>query len=233
MGKGLVWTFWQTRMAHTLSSHHSSISLWGPQRWWSGCSNETDLEKHRSEELLDWMSTVCSIRSGVISQLKDKVGCWTLEEDYDLFYLMRCIAILCHEGLHQYLIGSLFAICEFINCRLSAVLTCFCRQCCWPLVSSLVSPFAKQNWSNLSWHALAGPAISSFTMTTNSEHHCQGNRNALWLSLHIFLEIMLVLNLSQVFHPCHPVCFMYGFPPHQNPRSHRKRLRLPTVMPTN
>jgi hypothetical protein len=58
-----------------------------------------------------------------------------------------------------------------------------------PLVSSMVSPSAKQNRNYLSWHALSGLAISGFSATTNAERSYQGDRNALWLSLHIFLNL--------------------------------------------
>ncbi|KAG2345376.1 P-loop containing nucleoside triphosphate hydrolase protein [Suillus weaverae] len=75
-------------------------------------SDEADVEKPRPEELLERKSTIHSIGSDVVSQLKEKVGHQAPEDDYGLFYLMRRIAILHREGLHRYLIGSLFAICN-------------------------------------------------------------------------------------------------------------------------
>ncbi|KAG1732478.1 P-loop containing nucleoside triphosphate hydrolase protein [Suillus lakei] len=75
-------------------------------------SDEKDLEKPRPEELLDRKSTIRSIGSDVVSQLKEKVGDRATEEDYGLFYLMRRIGGLYREGFHRYLIGSFFAICN-------------------------------------------------------------------------------------------------------------------------
>ncbi|KAG2041266.1 P-loop containing nucleoside triphosphate hydrolase protein [Suillus americanus] len=75
-------------------------------------SDETDLEKPGSGELLDRKSTIHSIGSDIVSQLKEKVGDQAPEEDYGLFYLMRRTAILHRKGLHRYLIGSFFAICN-------------------------------------------------------------------------------------------------------------------------
>ncbi|KAG1825477.1 P-loop containing nucleoside triphosphate hydrolase protein [Suillus subaureus] len=73
-------------------------------------NDETDLEKPRPEELLERKSTIRSIGSDVVSQLKEEVRGRAPEEDYGLFYLMRRIAILHRKGLHRYLFGSLFAI---------------------------------------------------------------------------------------------------------------------------
>ncbi|KAG1889242.1 P-loop containing nucleoside triphosphate hydrolase protein [Suillus subluteus] len=75
-------------------------------------SDGTDLEKPRPEELLERKSTIHSIGSDLVGQLKEKVGDQAPEGDYGLFYLMRRIAILHRKGLHRYLIGSLFAICN-------------------------------------------------------------------------------------------------------------------------
>ncbi|KAG1825478.1 P-loop containing nucleoside triphosphate hydrolase protein [Suillus subaureus] len=141
-------------------------------------SDETDLEKSRPEELLERKSTIHSIGSDVVSQLKEKVG--DQEEDYGLFYLMRRTAVLHRKGLHRYLIGSLFAICNGAVYPASGI--------------------------------IFGQAISGFSATTNAERSYQGDRNALWLSLHILLDIMLVLISSQVFHPCHSKRLVYGFP---------------------
>ncbi|KAG1804628.1 P-loop containing nucleoside triphosphate hydrolase protein [Suillus subaureus] len=74
-------------------------------------SDEKDLEKPRSEDL-DIKSTTRSIRSDVVSQLKDKGGDQAPVETYGLFYLMGRIAGLYREGLYRYLIGSFFAICN-------------------------------------------------------------------------------------------------------------------------
>ncbi|KAG2073837.1 P-loop containing nucleoside triphosphate hydrolase protein [Suillus decipiens] len=75
-------------------------------------SDEIVFEKPRPEELLERRSTIHSIGSDVVSQLKEEVGDQVPEDDYGLFYLMRRIAILHREGLHRYLIGTLFAICN-------------------------------------------------------------------------------------------------------------------------
>jgi ATP-binding cassette subfamily B (MDR/TAP) protein 1 len=72
--------------------------------------DESESEKPRSDEVLERRSTIRSIGSDVVSQLKEKVGDRASEEDYGLFYLMRRIAILHRKGLYRYLIGSLFAI---------------------------------------------------------------------------------------------------------------------------
>jgi ATP-binding cassette subfamily B (MDR/TAP) protein 1 len=72
--------------------------------------DESEVEKPRSYDLLDRRSTIRSIGSDVVSQLKEKVGDRAPEEDYGLFYLMRRIAILHRKGLHRYLFGALFAI---------------------------------------------------------------------------------------------------------------------------
>ncbi|KAG2039964.1 P-loop containing nucleoside triphosphate hydrolase protein [Suillus americanus] len=74
-------------------------------------SDETDLEQPRLEDI-DIKSTTRSIRSDVISQLKEKVGDQAPKETYGLFYLMGRIAGLYREGLHRYLIGAFFAICN-------------------------------------------------------------------------------------------------------------------------
>ncbi|KAG2045340.1 P-loop containing nucleoside triphosphate hydrolase protein [Suillus americanus] len=75
-------------------------------------SEETDLEKSRSGELLERKSTIHSIGSDVVSHLKEKVGDQAPEGDYGLFYLMRRIAILHRKGLRRYFIGFFFAICN-------------------------------------------------------------------------------------------------------------------------
>ncbi|KAG2160205.1 P-loop containing nucleoside triphosphate hydrolase protein [Suillus bovinus] len=75
-------------------------------------NDETDLEKFRSEEVLDRKSTIRSIGSDVVSQLKERIEDQALEEEYGLFYLMRRIAGLHRGVLRRYLIGSFFAICN-------------------------------------------------------------------------------------------------------------------------
>jgi len=92
--------------------------------------DESESEKPRSDEVLERRSTIRSIGSDVVSQLKEKVGDRASEEDYGLFYLMRRIAILHRKGLYRYLIGSLFAIGESTEHTLLAGLMCFCRQWC-------------------------------------------------------------------------------------------------------
>jgi ATP-binding cassette subfamily B (MDR/TAP) protein 1 len=93
-------------------------------------SDEIDLEKPRPEIPLDRKSTIRSVGSDVVSQLQETEGHKASEDDYGLFYLMRRIAILHPEGLHRYLIGSFFAICEFTKRILPAGLICFRRQWC-------------------------------------------------------------------------------------------------------
>ncbi|KAG2071587.1 P-loop containing nucleoside triphosphate hydrolase protein [Suillus decipiens] len=85
-------------------------------------SDETDLESPRPEVLLDRKSTIASIRSDVASQLKEKVGDKASVEDYGIFYLMRRIAVLHREGLHRYLIGACFAICNGVAYPASGII---------------------------------------------------------------------------------------------------------------
>ncbi|KAG2346722.1 P-loop containing nucleoside triphosphate hydrolase protein [Suillus weaverae] len=73
-------------------------------------SDEKDLEPRSGD--LDIKSTTRSIASDVVSQIKERVGEQTPEEDYGLFYLMRRIAGLHREEFHRYLIGTFFAICN-------------------------------------------------------------------------------------------------------------------------
>ncbi|KAG2070640.1 P-loop containing nucleoside triphosphate hydrolase protein [Suillus decipiens] len=75
-------------------------------------SDETDSEKPRPEEFLERKSTIHSIGSDVVSQLKEDVVDQAPEDDHGLFYLMRRIAMLHREGLYRYLIGAVFAICN-------------------------------------------------------------------------------------------------------------------------
>ena len=74
---------------------------------------EKDVEKPGLEEVLERKSTIRSIGSNPVSQLKkEKVGVLTREEDHDIFYLMRRIAGLYREGYPRYMIGSVFAVCR-------------------------------------------------------------------------------------------------------------------------
>ncbi|KAG2740983.1 P-loop containing nucleoside triphosphate hydrolase protein [Suillus brevipes Sb2] len=75
-------------------------------------TDEIDLEEPKPEIPLDRKSTIRSVGSDVVSQLQETEGHKASEDDYGLFYLMRRIAILHPEGLHRYLIGSFFAICN-------------------------------------------------------------------------------------------------------------------------
>jgi ATP-binding cassette subfamily B (MDR/TAP) protein 1 len=74
--------------------------------------HETDLERPRLEEVLERKSTIRSIGSDVVNPQKEKVGDPAQEEDYDLIYLMRRIAVLYREGFPRYIIGSFFAVCK-------------------------------------------------------------------------------------------------------------------------
>ncbi|KAJ8580470.1 P-loop containing nucleoside triphosphate hydrolase protein [Rhizopogon salebrosus TDB-379] len=73
--------------------------------------HETDLERPRLEEVLERKSTIRSIGSDVVNPQKEKVGDPAQEEDYDLLYLMRRVAVLYREGFPRYIIGSFFAVC--------------------------------------------------------------------------------------------------------------------------
>ena len=77
---------------------------------------EKDVEKAGLEEVLERKSTIRSIEKNAVSQLKkEKVEVLTREEDYDIFYLMRRIAGLYHEGYPRYMIASFFAVCRCIE----------------------------------------------------------------------------------------------------------------------
>jgi len=73
---------------------------------------EKDVAKARLEEVLERKSTIRSIGSNAASQLKERVGVLTGEEDYGIFYLMRRIASLYREGFSRYMVGSVFAVCR-------------------------------------------------------------------------------------------------------------------------
>ena len=79
------------------------------------------------------------------------------------------------------------------------------------LVSYSVCSFDDHNRRNPCWLTSIGRAFSGFSATTNSERRYEGDRNALWLSSHIYLEIVMALTSSQVFHSCHHVWHMLWF----------------------